>query len=376
MVSDRKIAHSSNSSMIDYYTADVISAQDYYPFGMIMPGRVSSNQNSYRYGFNGKENDKEIEGQQDYGMRIYDGRLGRFKSIDPISNKYPELTPYQFASNRPIDGIDLDGLEYLSHMSQYKYTGSGWDYFKWIPNAAGNIYNGLIADTWNSGVTTVKTLGQGTYLQNVGSELRQVGNNVKQTAVNSWNYTINTPISQQFVAAGRTAINPQTWESALTLIIGSKLPLGAGKGSLVEAGVANADKIKFNVRLNSSEAVNKIYTSRGFEAPYAAGSTVAEFQIPTKFDNLVRLSGPKNVKGDWFTTMDQVKDLSPAQLRDKFSLKYEPTQITPVTLSQGSTVRVGTAAPVNSFNTNGGGFQIELLNGQAQYGTSVPLKKL
>ncbi len=23
------------------------------------------------------------------------------------------LTPYQFASNRPIDGVDLDGLEYL-----------------------------------------------------------------------------------------------------------------------------------------------------------------------------------------------------------------------------------------------------------------------
>jgi hypothetical protein len=26
--------------------------------------------------------------------------------------KYPELTPYQFASNRPIDGVDLDGKEY------------------------------------------------------------------------------------------------------------------------------------------------------------------------------------------------------------------------------------------------------------------------
>jgi hypothetical protein len=33
--------------------------------------------------------------------------------VDPLSPDYPELTPYQFASNRPIDGIDLDGLEYL-----------------------------------------------------------------------------------------------------------------------------------------------------------------------------------------------------------------------------------------------------------------------
>ena len=47
-------------------------------------------------------------------MRIYDPRLGRFLSVDPITAQYPELTPYQFASNRPIDGIDLDGLEYAT----------------------------------------------------------------------------------------------------------------------------------------------------------------------------------------------------------------------------------------------------------------------
>lgn len=33
-------------------------------------------------------------------------------SVDPLTKKYPELTPYQFASNRPIDGIDQDGLEW------------------------------------------------------------------------------------------------------------------------------------------------------------------------------------------------------------------------------------------------------------------------
>jgi RHS repeat-associated protein len=45
----------------------------------------------YRYGFNGKENDNEAKGegnQQDYGMRIYDPRLGRFLSMDPLSNLF------------------------------------------------------------------------------------------------------------------------------------------------------------------------------------------------------------------------------------------------------------------------------------------------
>jgi len=79
-----------------------------------MPGRIYNNSsNGYKYSFNGKEDDKDIsEGAQDYGMRIYDKRIQRFFSIDPLTTDYPELTPYQFASNRPIDGIDLDGCEY------------------------------------------------------------------------------------------------------------------------------------------------------------------------------------------------------------------------------------------------------------------------
>ncbi|TKC56607.1 RHS repeat-associated core domain-containing protein, partial [Pedobacter hiemivivus] len=95
---------------------DVMSAQDYYPFGMIQPGRSFSSGN-YRYGFNGKENDNEVKGdgnQQDYGMRIYDPRVGRFYSTDPLSYRYPDLSTYQFASNSPIENIDLDGLEKVS----------------------------------------------------------------------------------------------------------------------------------------------------------------------------------------------------------------------------------------------------------------------
>jgi RHS repeat-associated protein len=68
----------------------------------------------YSYGFNGKENDNEVKGQgnqQDYGMRIYDPRLGRFLSVDPLAKDFAWYTPYQFAGNKPIVAIDLDGLE-------------------------------------------------------------------------------------------------------------------------------------------------------------------------------------------------------------------------------------------------------------------------
>jgi len=78
-----------------------------------MPGRIF-NLGGYRYGFNGKENDSEVKGdgnQQDYGMRVYDPRVGKFLSVDPLTNKFPWYTPYQFSGNNPINYIDLDGAE-------------------------------------------------------------------------------------------------------------------------------------------------------------------------------------------------------------------------------------------------------------------------
>jgi len=114
-ISDKKLGVDANTDgNVEYYNPDVVSANDYYSFGMVMPGRKFSAGNAYRYGFNGKENDNEVKGkgnQQDYGMRIYDPRLGKFLSVDPITKDYPELTPYQFASNTPIQAVDIDGLE-------------------------------------------------------------------------------------------------------------------------------------------------------------------------------------------------------------------------------------------------------------------------
>ena len=64
-------------------------------------------------GYCGKERDEET-GLYYYGMRYYAAWLCRFVSVDPLQFEYPELTPYQYASNRPITGIDLDGLEFVN----------------------------------------------------------------------------------------------------------------------------------------------------------------------------------------------------------------------------------------------------------------------
>jgi RHS repeat-associated protein len=105
-----------NMSATDGVYATVVSATDYYPFGLEMEGRTFSDE-KYRYGFNGKEKDNSFASTNnyDYGFRIYNPKIAKFLSVDPLTKKYPELTPYQFASNRPIDGIDLDGLEWTVH---------------------------------------------------------------------------------------------------------------------------------------------------------------------------------------------------------------------------------------------------------------------
>ena len=50
-MSDKKIAHYNANGVIDYYTADVVTANDYYPGGMLMPGRkYLAAGGLYRYG--------------------------------------------------------------------------------------------------------------------------------------------------------------------------------------------------------------------------------------------------------------------------------------------------------------------------------------
>jgi RHS repeat-associated protein len=84
---------------------------NHYPFGSPMPSR-SFSASSYRYGFNGKEKDDEINvdgGEYDFGARMYDSRLGRWWAIDPYDFKYPTLSPYCFVANSPLLFIDPDG---------------------------------------------------------------------------------------------------------------------------------------------------------------------------------------------------------------------------------------------------------------------------
>ena len=109
-VSDKKIAHYNANGVIDYYTADVVTANDYYPGGMTMPGRkyqVSST-SQYRYGFNGQMKSDEI-GNDSYTAEFwqYDARIGRRWNVDPKPNI--SISPYAAFENNPIFNTDPKG---------------------------------------------------------------------------------------------------------------------------------------------------------------------------------------------------------------------------------------------------------------------------
>jgi RHS repeat-associated protein len=112
---------------------------------MLMPGR-SYNSAEYRFGFNGKEKDDEVKGsgaQYDYGFRIYDPRLGKFLSVDPLQKKFPFYSPYHFAGNSPIANVDLDGREPNWFMIPIYWELAKAKIKKWINDSGDELSGGI-----------------------------------------------------------------------------------------------------------------------------------------------------------------------------------------------------------------------------------------
>ncbi len=90
----------------------VISYEEYHPFGTTSyrAGRNAIETSLKRYKYVGKERDEET-GLYYYGARYYAAWLCRFVSVDPLQFDFPQLTPYNYAGNKPITHLDLDGRQ-------------------------------------------------------------------------------------------------------------------------------------------------------------------------------------------------------------------------------------------------------------------------
>ncbi|MEX2352120.1 MAG: RHS repeat-associated core domain-containing protein [Balneolaceae bacterium] len=97
-------------------SGQVVQTDDYYPFGLQMPGRSMTAGAGSREKFTGHELDEESDL---YHMvaRSYMPELGRFMQTDPMSDSYPGWNPYHYVLNDPLRLIDPTGMDPLQCQS-------------------------------------------------------------------------------------------------------------------------------------------------------------------------------------------------------------------------------------------------------------------
>ncbi len=112
---------------------EVLQRNHYYSFGMRVesPGLINNGEAKNKYLYNGKELNSDFGlDWHYYGFRSYDAAIGRFPSIDPIADNFAFVSGYNYAENRPVDGIDLWGLQYYNMTSRVGVDhniGGGYD---------------------------------------------------------------------------------------------------------------------------------------------------------------------------------------------------------------------------------------------------------
>jgi RHS repeat-associated protein len=110
-----------NPTLVEVYFDDfkvthtkspVIQSEDYYPFGLTFNSYQRENAVENKIRFQGQEHVDDMSlGWESFKWRNYMADIGRFFSIDPLSDKYVHNSTYAFAENKLGMGVELEGLE-------------------------------------------------------------------------------------------------------------------------------------------------------------------------------------------------------------------------------------------------------------------------
>lgn len=66
-----------------------------------------------RYKYNSKELERLLAlDWYDYGARWYDPVLARWHAVDPLAEKYPDISPYVYCNNNAVNAVAPDGMDW------------------------------------------------------------------------------------------------------------------------------------------------------------------------------------------------------------------------------------------------------------------------
>jgi RHS repeat-associated protein len=105
--------HLGNNREVVDASGAVTQVTNYYPFGAPYADATASKGAAVQpYKYNGKELDL-MHGLNtyDYGARQYDPILARWDRVDPLAEKYYNVSPYVYCGNNPVMLVDPDGKE-------------------------------------------------------------------------------------------------------------------------------------------------------------------------------------------------------------------------------------------------------------------------
>ena len=101
--------HLGSASWITDSSGQAVQHMQYLPYGETKLDQRTSSYHE-RYTFTGKEKDSET-GYYYFGARYYNPDLSLWLSVDPMADKYPSLSPYNYCAWNPMKLIDPDGAE-------------------------------------------------------------------------------------------------------------------------------------------------------------------------------------------------------------------------------------------------------------------------
>ena len=103
--------HQGNNRVVMNASGTIEQVNHYFPFGYLFGESTNASTQTYKY--NGKEFDM-MHGLHwyDYGARHYDPCIMRFTTMDPMCEKYYNISPYAYCGNNPVNAVDPSGRDW------------------------------------------------------------------------------------------------------------------------------------------------------------------------------------------------------------------------------------------------------------------------